>query len=191
LDHVKEEASIGLGGFVLCRMFTNSSGSYTRPKVIPGPSSEALKGLNWQVQVEPLSLSMTSLPPTPAALEAAGAEEVEPVDAVPDDPFDELPPQAVASIDAAASTPTHADPLNGSLFITHPLLNRGDQPAFDAAVPRPRCRRGRAPPAARSSDRRPQFGKPLNKSEYRCMFLPGQPGTGDGERCFQIAPGQP
>jgi hypothetical protein len=61
-DHVEELASIGVGGLVLCRMFTYSSGSYTNPKEVSWTAG--LKGLNWQVQVDPLSFTMVSLPPT-------------------------------------------------------------------------------------------------------------------------------
>ena len=84
-------ASMGTGGLPLWRMFTNSSDSYTGAKVMPGPRTAELNGLNWQVQVEPLTLSMTSLPP------------ILPVLAPVEDEPDELPPQAVASRQAAAS----------------------------------------------------------------------------------------
>src|SRR5437660_683080 len=82
---------MGAGGLPLWRMFTNSRGSYTGANVIPGPSSDELNGLNWQVQVEPLTLSITSLPPTLPELAAV------------DELLDELPPQAVASMQARAS----------------------------------------------------------------------------------------
>src|SRR5579875_274455 len=88
------------------------------PNVMPGPSSDALNGLNWQVQVDPLSLSITSLPPTPPP--PAGAAVVDDdVDCL--EPFDdELPPQAVASMHAATSAASHAAPLTGRILISTP-----------------------------------------------------------------------
>src|SRR5436305_7027862 len=64
-----------------------------------------LKGLNPQVQVEPLSLSITSFPPilVEFAVPAAGDAVPDVFDELPDDVFDELPPQAVTSIATAAS----------------------------------------------------------------------------------------
>src|SRR5262245_9818261 len=64
---------------------------------MPGPSSDALNGLNWHVQVDPLTLSMTSLPPTLALLEVAV------VFAVVFDVFDPPLPQALN----APHTATH------------------------------------------------------------------------------------
>src|SRR5579875_2949486 len=129
------------------------------PKVIPGPSSDALNGLNWQVQVEPLSLSITSLPPTVPPPEPDGV-----VDAAVDDPVDvpvdldfEPPPQAAASMHVATSATSHAKPFNGSLFITHLSSQR---------------RSGRSLIGIDPAD---QFGKPLNKSEYISGSRAGQP----------------
>src|SRR5579872_7217601 len=60
-----------------------------------------LYGLNWQVQVDPLSLSITSLPVT--LLAVAVGEEV-PDDALDVPPEFLLPPQALASKHIAATT---------------------------------------------------------------------------------------
>src|SRR5947208_2490921 len=66
-----------------------------------------MNGLNWHVQVEPLSLSMTSLPPTlpvfagvPAAWDDVPDDDPE---EVPDELFDELPPHAATSTATAPS----------------------------------------------------------------------------------------
>ena len=48
-------------GFVFSAS-TNSRGSYVNPTDVP--DRDGLNGLNWQLQVCPLSLSITSLPPT-------------------------------------------------------------------------------------------------------------------------------
>src|SRR5579872_6845412 len=76
-----------------------------RANVMPGPRTAELNGLNWHVQVDPLSLSITSLPPT--LPELAGVEE-EPDDDV-DVEFDvELPPpQAATSTDTMANRLSH------------------------------------------------------------------------------------
>src|ERR1700744_6573176 len=98
---------------------------------MPGPSSDALNGLNWQVQVEPLSLSITSLPPTvpPLGADAVVAPPVdEPVDVAVDFDF-EPPPQAAASMHVATSATSHAMPFNGSLFIT-PLSSQRRSASF-------------------------------------------------------------
>src|SRR5262249_22059550 len=75
--------------------------------VMPGPRSAELNGLNWQVHVDPLTLSITRLPPTlPEFAAPAGFPDV--VAAVaPDDVLDELPPQAVTSTHAAPKRMTH------------------------------------------------------------------------------------
>jgi hypothetical protein len=52
--------------------------------------------LNWQLQVDPLTLSMTSLPPT-----------VPPDGEVPDEDFDELEPHAASSVQVAATNTIH------------------------------------------------------------------------------------
>src|SRR5579862_2949805 len=92
-------------------MFTNSSGSYTSANVIPGPRTAELNGLNWHVHVEPLSLSMTSLPPI----------------AVPDADDDdeelfELPPHAATSVATAARNMSHLkrfiDALRSTCWLT-------------------------------------------------------------------------
>lgn len=70
---------------------------------MPGPSTAELNGLNWQVQVDPLTLSMTSLPPT---LPAFAVVDVAP-DEVLEELLDELPPQAVASKQTAANDMSH------------------------------------------------------------------------------------
>src|SRR5437660_11930063 len=57
---------------------------------MPGPRTAELNGLNWHVQVEPLTLSMTSLPP------------ILPLLAVLADVPVELPPQAVTKTQATA-----------------------------------------------------------------------------------------
>src|SRR5437588_11131746 len=62
---------------------------------MPGPRTAELKGLNWQVQVDPLTLSITSLPPTL------------PVFAAVDEVLDELPPQAVANMHTAPNNMSH------------------------------------------------------------------------------------
>ena len=54
--------TLGVPSALVCRMLMNSSGSYTNP--IDVMFTDGLNGLNWQVQVLPLSLSMSSLPPT-------------------------------------------------------------------------------------------------------------------------------
>src|SRR6266513_3819772 len=61
---------------------------------MPGPRTGELNGLNWHVQVEPLTLSMTSLPPTvvPPPLVVV---------------FDEDPPQAATSRHAVANMVSH------------------------------------------------------------------------------------
>jgi hypothetical protein len=70
---------------------------------MPGPSTAELNGLNWQVQVDPLTLSITSLPPTLAAFAAV---DVAPDEAL-DELLDELPPQAVASMQTATNDMSH------------------------------------------------------------------------------------
>src|SRR6478672_13839689 len=75
LDHAAEVASHGFGLLVLWRMFTNCSGSYTKPNEVS--VTAGLNGLNWQVQVDPLSLSMTSLPPTLPVFAGAAAAFVD------------------------------------------------------------------------------------------------------------------
>src|SRR5437588_10536558 len=60
---------------------------------MPGPRSAELNGLNWQVQVDPLTLSITSLPPILPVL--AGVD--------PDEVFDELPPHAASSMHSATT----------------------------------------------------------------------------------------
>ena len=62
---------------------------------MPGPRTAELNGLNWQVQVEPLTLSMTSFPPTL------------PVFAGLDDVPDELPPHAATNMPTVASEASH------------------------------------------------------------------------------------
>src|SRR5271166_1806069 len=77
--------------------------------VRPGPRTAELNGLNWQVQVPPLSLSMTSLPPTL------------PVDAVDElvvDVVDELPPHAASTRHATGSETSHLKRLICTLMIT-------------------------------------------------------------------------
>src|SRR5947209_19600372 len=64
---------------------------------MPGPSSDELKGLNWHVQVDPLTLSMTSFPPTLPAFAAKLADEL----------LDELPPQAVITRDTVTNSVSH------------------------------------------------------------------------------------
>jgi hypothetical protein len=61
--------------------------------------TEGLNGLNVHVQVDPLSLSITTLPPTLPVL----ATVVE----VPDELLDELPPQAAVNMHAATNNKTH------------------------------------------------------------------------------------
>src|SRR6516165_2325951 len=56
--------------------------------------TDGLNGLNWHVHVDPVSLAMTSFPPTVALVEV-------------DDLDDELPPQAVTSMPTAANNMTH------------------------------------------------------------------------------------
>lgn len=70
---------------------------------MPGPSTAELNGLNWQVQVDPLTLSMTSLPPT---LPAFAVVDVAP-DEVLEELLDELPPQAVASMQTTTNDMSH------------------------------------------------------------------------------------
>ena len=71
--------------------------------------------MNWQVQVDPHSLSMTSLPPTLPLFAGAGALDDVPLadelgdelcDELVDELFDELPPQP------AATTVTSANALS-------------------------------------------------------------------------------
>src|SRR5690349_844431 len=71
-----------------------------RANVMPGPRTDELNGLNWQVQVDPLTLSMTSLPPI-VALDA----EFELFAALAE--LDELPPQAVRSMPTPADAMRH------------------------------------------------------------------------------------
>src|SRR5579864_9288464 len=61
---------------------------------MPGPRTAELNGLNWQVQVDPLTLSMTSLPPTLVLL-AAVEEPPELVELE----LLELPPHAATATD--------------------------------------------------------------------------------------------
>jgi hypothetical protein len=77
------------------------------PNVAPVVNTDELNGLNWQVQVEPVTLSMTSLPPT--LLLFAGVDDVpdDVPDEVADELLDELPPQAVATMHTAASATIH------------------------------------------------------------------------------------
>jgi hypothetical protein len=67
-----------------------------------------LNGLNWHVQVDPLSLSTTSLPDTWVAA-GAGVDEVPDADDADDadDLDDELPPQAVTTRHSAPTTMIH------------------------------------------------------------------------------------
>src|SRR5579864_9500983 len=66
---------------------------------MPGPRTAELNGLNWQVQVDPLTLSMTSLPPTlvPLAAVEEPPELVELLELL------ELPPHAATA--TATDTP--------------------------------------------------------------------------------------
>jgi len=57
---------------------------------MPGPRTAELNGLNWQVQVDPLTLSITSFPPTVTALVAEDDEVL-----VEDD---DDPPQAATAM---------------------------------------------------------------------------------------------
>src|SRR5579871_4565204 len=84
--------------------------------VMPGPSTAELNGLNWHVQVDPLSLSITSLPPT---FPEAEADEDE-VPELPDELEDELPPQAATSMETAANKRTHLKRFIDTLLL--PLL---------------------------------------------------------------------
>ncbi|HTT26779.1 MAG TPA: hypothetical protein VMG37_00105 [Solirubrobacteraceae bacterium] len=59
-----------------------------------------MKGLNWHVQVDPLSLSTTSLPDTFDAVAAV-------VDEAPDEVLDELPPQAASPKHTTANNINH------------------------------------------------------------------------------------
>src|SRR5579862_3683886 len=68
-----------------------------RANVMPGPSTAELNGLNWHVQVDPLSLSITSLPDT---FVVVGAVDVVPEEEVPEE---DLPPQAANSMHTAAT----------------------------------------------------------------------------------------
>lgn len=70
---------------------------------MPGPRTAELNGLNWQVQVDPLTLSMTSLPPT---LPEFTVVEVDP-DEVLDELLDELPPHAVTIMHTMATNAIH------------------------------------------------------------------------------------
>jgi hypothetical protein len=70
--------------------------------VRPGPSTDELNGLNWQVQVDPLTLTITTLPPTLPVL--AAVDEVP--DAVVDEVLDELP-QAATNKHTAAKDMSH------------------------------------------------------------------------------------
>ena len=74
---------------------------------MPGPRTAELNGLNWQVQVDPLTLSMTSLPPTLPAFAVADVAPDEVLDELFDELFDELPPQAVTSMQTAANDTSH------------------------------------------------------------------------------------
>src|SRR6185437_7304902 len=78
-------------------MLTNSSGSYMSAKVMPGPSTDELNGLNWHVQVDPLTLTITTLPPTVPLF--AGVDEL----------LDELPPQPTMARQTAANITTHME----------------------------------------------------------------------------------
>src|SRR2546421_11022644 len=62
---------------------------------MPGPRRAELNGLNWQVHVDPLTLSITSFPPTLPLLAAADEDE--------DELLDELPPQAASTMHTAAN----------------------------------------------------------------------------------------
>jgi hypothetical protein len=78
-----------------------------RANVMPGPRSDALKGLNWHVQVDPLTLSMTSLPPTllvlAVVLEVAVVLDV----AVVLELFDPPPPHALSVTHTATHNVIH------------------------------------------------------------------------------------
>src|SRR5919197_6696327 len=77
-----------------------------RANVMPGPSSAELNGLNWQVHVDPLTLSMTSLPPTlPVPPTFAGVPELAEVPEV----FElfEPPPQALITTHTDANNASH------------------------------------------------------------------------------------
>src|SRR5580658_7804262 len=81
LFQVQDLASHGVA-LPLSSVSTKASGSYTGP--YSSQLTFSLNGLNWQVQVDPLSLEMVSVPVGPDAL-------LEPV----------VPPQAAASRPAA------------------------------------------------------------------------------------------
>jgi hypothetical protein len=72
-----------------------------KPNVAPVVRTEELNGLNWQVHVDPVTLSTTTLPPTLPVL--TGVVEVPD----PDELLDELPPQAVTRMHTAASAISH------------------------------------------------------------------------------------
>src|SRR5438309_7510974 len=84
-------------------MLTNSRGAYMRANGMPGPRSAALKGLNWHVQVDPLSLAITSLPPTLPV--DAVFDDVDDVDDVDD--LDDDPPHPASSMRATANDASH------------------------------------------------------------------------------------
>ncbi len=76
-----------------------------------------LNGLNWQVQVDPLSLSTTSLPDTVPVLTA-----FDEVDALLDELDDELPPQAVAIMHSAANAMSHLKRFIDTLRSYDPVI---------------------------------------------------------------------
>jgi len=85
-------------------------------KVIPGPRSAELNGLNWQVHVDPLTLSITSLPPTFALL--ADADVVPDVAGVEVVVF-ELLPQELSRKHIAGNTVSHRKRFIKTLRSTH------------------------------------------------------------------------
>src|SRR5947209_16285394 len=119
---------------------------------MPGPRSAELNGLNWQVQVDPLTLSMTSLPPTLPVLPE------------PDDVLDD-PPQAASNMQAVATEMSHVkrfiDILRSPLAIASSwLAHKVSGSCSEATASTPV--RPRGPSCFLSQLRRP-FGKYLNK----------------------------
>jgi hypothetical protein len=66
-----------------------------KPNVAPVVRTDELNGLNWQVQVDPVTLTMLTLPPTLPVLELLVED------------LDELPPHAATSNDAMINNESH------------------------------------------------------------------------------------
>src|SRR5436305_11910054 len=98
-----------------------------------------LKGLNPQVQVEPLSLSITSFPPilVEFAVPAAGDAVPDVFDELPDDVFDELPPHAVTSIATAVSAMRQLTRFTVKPSVPRPAGNGCVKPIRSAPCGRP------------------------------------------------------